>query len=199
MAVTTTTIAGTDSLSGSRITINDNFKTLENALNSVLSAFDIVSGRFDNSVYGSANDIITNGITINGSALTNALVVNNGNINLLLGDVKVGTTYGFYVGSLLQLDKYSLGLTAAGGTYPTWDMRSPGGTSDTVGGVVLPHLTAIGFTSVAGGIAGGATPANGTMIFTDYGGGNTNTPLKIWWDGGTAGATWYAVQVVPNI
>ena len=41
MAITTTTIAGTDSLSGSRITINDNFKTLENALNSVLSAFDL--------------------------------------------------------------------------------------------------------------------------------------------------------------
>ena len=79
MAVTTTTIAGTDSLSGSRITINDNFKTLEDALNSVLSAFDIVSGRFDNSLYGSANDILTNGIVVNGSGLVDGITVNNGN------------------------------------------------------------------------------------------------------------------------
>ena len=83
MAVTTTALAGTDSLSGSRITINDNFKTLEDALNSVLSAFDIVSGRFDNSLYGSANDILTNGIVINGSGLTNALTINAGNLQVL--------------------------------------------------------------------------------------------------------------------
>ena len=199
MAVTTTTIAGTDSLSGSRITINDNFKTLENALNSVLSAFDIVSGRFDNSLYGSANDIITNGIVINGTALANSLTINDGNINLLLGDVKVGTTYGFYVGALLQLDKYSLGLTAAGGTYPSWDLRSPGGTSDSVGGIVLPHLTAAGFTAIASGdVAAGGTPANGTLVFCDYGGGTTNTPLKLYWEGGTAGPTWYTVPMIPN-
>jgi len=190
MAVTTTTIAGTDSLSGSRITINDNFKTLEDALNSVLSAFDIVSGRFDNSLYGSANDILTNGIVVNGTGLVDGITINNGNLNLLVGDVKVANNYGYYIGSLLELDKYDLVETIGPGSYPTWDMRAPGGTSDLVGGVVLPHLTGPGFTAID---TVGATPANGTLVFTDA--GPTHTPLKLWWDQGglIPGGTWWAI------
>jgi hypothetical protein len=190
MAITTTTIAGTDSLSGSRITINDNFKTLENALNSVLSAFDLVSGRFDNATYGSANDIITNGITITGIGLTNALTINNGNINILLGDVKVTDNYGFYIGNLLELNKQDITLTL-GGTYPTWDFRSPGATSNTVGGMVLPHLDASGFAAID---TTTTPPVNGTLVFTDAGPGVT--PLKLWWTTGPSGATWYNVAVV---
>lgn len=188
MAVSTTAIAGTDSLSGSRITINDNFKTLEDALNSVLSAFDIVSGRFDNATFGSANDIITNGITITGTSLSNALTINNGNINVLLGDVKVSNNYGFYIGTLMELDKFDTPITL-GGSYPTWDFRSPGATSDTVGGFVLPHLTAAGFT----GIGPTSGIANGTLVFTDDTPGVT-APLRIWWNNGPAGATWYKIQ-----
>ncbi len=191
MAITTTTIAGTDSLSGSRITINDNFKTLENALNSVLSAFDLVSGRFDNATYGSANDIITNGITITGIGLTNALTINNGNINILLGDVKVTDNYGFYIGNLLELNKQDITLSGGIGTYPTWDFRSPGATSNTVGGMVLPHLDASGFSAIDTAIT---PPVNGTLVFTDAGPGVT--PLKLWWTAGPSGATWYNVAVV---
>ncbi len=194
MAVTTTTIAGTDSLSGSRITINDNFKTLEDALNSVLSAFDIVSGRFDNSLYSSANDIITNGIVITGAGLVDGLTVNLGNVNLLAGNVTVANTFGFHIGSLLTLDRYDLAETSGPGQYPTWDFRAPGGTSNTVGGVVLPHLTAAGFTAID---TAGATPVNGTLVFNDAGGGpaTLSSPLKLWWDGaGTIpGGTWWAI------
>ena len=189
MAITTTTIAGTDSLSGSRITINDNFKTLEDALNSVLSAFDIVSGRFDNSNYGSANDILTNGITITGTGLTNALTLNNGNINVLLGDVKITDNYGFYIGSLLKLNRVNVPETIGSGNYPAWDLRGPGGTADQVGGVVLPRLTAAGFTAI------GPTSSipNGLLVFTEQGPGLT--PLKLWWATGPSGATWYNVTV----
>ena len=108
MAVTTTAIAGTDSLSGSRITINDNFKTLEDALNSILSAFDIVSGRFDNSAYGSANDILTNGLTINGTSLTDALLINSGDLNMVNGNIKLAETSHLVIGSLLELDQFNL-------------------------------------------------------------------------------------------
>ena len=194
MAVTTTTIAGTDSLSGSRITINDNFKTLEDALNSVLSAFDIVSGRFDNSLYSSANDILTNGIVINGTGLADGLTVNNGNVNLLNGDVLVANTHGFHIGSLLTLDRYDLIETVGPGQYPTWDLQAPGGTSNTVGGLVLPHLTAAGFTAID---TVGATPLNGTLVFNDAGGGpaSLSSPLKLWWNGGGSfpGGTWWAI------
>jgi hypothetical protein len=193
MAVSTTTIAGTDSLSGSRITINDNFKTLEDALNSVLSAFDIVSGRFDNSSYGSANDILTNGIVISGTGLTNALTLNNGNINVLLGDVKVSQNYSFYIGSLLQLNKYDLGFAASSSSYPTWDLRSPGAISDEVGGIVMPTLTGPGYAAI--GVTGSTVPALGTIVFTDDSPG-ASAPLRVWWDNGSgSGPTWWKIQM----
>lgn len=190
MAVTTTAIAGTDSLSGSRITINDNFKTLEDALNSILSAFDIVSGRFDNSAYGSANDILTNGLTINGTSLTDALLINSGDLNMVNGNIKLAETSHLVIGSLLELDQFNLEETSSPGAYyPTWDLRSPGGTSDTVGGVVLPILTGAGYSAV------GPTSSIpiGTMVMTEEGPG-ASAPLRLWWDNG-AGATWWKIEM----
>ena len=196
MAVTTTMIAGTDSLSGSRITINDNFKTLEDALNSVLSAFDIVSGRFDNSLYGSANDILTNGIVINGTGLTNALTVNTGNIQVLTGNVVLAETANVALGNLLVLENEN--TIAVGATYPTWDFRSPGALDNEVGGIIMPHLTAAGFTAIGAALPG-ATPANGTICFMEAGPAGTPAtgegfPLAIWWNNGPSGATWYYMK-----
>lgn len=190
MAVTTTAIAGTDSLSGSRITINDNFKTLEDALNSVLSAFDIVSGRFDNSGYGSANDILTNGLTINGNGLTDALLINAGDINLVSGNIKLSPTSHLLIGSLLELNQTNVPETVGPGDYPTWDLRDPGPTQDTVGGVILPKLSGAGFTAI------GPTTSipDGMLVFTDENPGGT-APLRIWWANGPAGPTWYKVEV----
>ena len=185
MAVTTTTIAGTDSLSGSRITINDNFKTLEDALNSVLSAFDIVSGRFDNSLYGSANDILTNGMVINGTGLTNALNINSGNINLVSGNITIPLANSIFIGNDLKLNNQNIPLTL-GGNYPTWDFRDPGATSNIVGGMILPNLTGAGFTAMDT-----AQIPIGTLVFTDDS-ASSYAPLRLWWDDG-AGATWWAI------
>ena len=173
MAVTTTAIAGTDSLSGSRITINDNFKTLEDALNSILSAFDIVSGRFDNSAYGSANDMITNGLTINGLGLTDALLINNADLNLVNGNIKLDANASITFGSLLQLNEFQLGNTS-GGYFPTWDLRSPGGLINEVGGVVLPRVDTANFFNV------GPTPSIplGTLVMTEDAG--ASAPLRLW-------------------
>ncbi len=191
MAVTTTAIAGTDSLSGSRITINDNFKTLEDALNSILSAFDIVSGRFDNSSYGSANDILTNGMTINGNGLTDALLINLGDLNMVSGNIKLAETSHLVIGNLLELAQFNLEeVSSPGAYYPSWDLRSPGGTPDTVGGLILPNLTGVGFTSI------GPTSAiaDGTLVFTDEAPG-ASAPLRLWWANGPAGPTWYKLEV----
>ena len=188
MAVTTTAIAGTDSLSGSRITINDNFKTLEDALNSVLSAFDIVSGRFDNSTYGSSNDMITNGITINGNGLTNALTIVNNDLNLQNGNIKIPANKYFLIGSRLELDQFNLPLTL-GGDYPTWDLRAPGGTVNEVGGLVLPRLDGAGYAAI------GPTSSIpiGTLLFTDDSPG-ASAPLRLWWDNGSgSGPTWWYI------
>jgi len=186
MAVTTTTIAGTDSLSGSRITINDNFKTLEDALNSVLSAFDIVSGRFDNSLYGSANDILTNGMVINGTGLTNALNINSGNINLVSGNITLPLANWITIGNNLKLNNQNIPLIGSG-NYPTWDFRDPGATSDIVGGMILPNLTGAGFTAM-----NPATIPIGTLVFTDDS-APSSAPLRLWWDDGVTGATWWAI------
>ena len=186
MAVTTTTIAGTDSLSGSRITINDNFKTLEDALNSVLSAFDIVSGRFDNSAYGSANDILTNGMVINGTGLTNALNINFGNLNLQAGNITLPLANWITIGNDLKLNNTNVATLT--GNYPTWDLRDTSLTSDTVAGIILPNLTAGGF----GAIDTASIPI-GTLAFTEDNAAS-GFPLRLWWDDGQgAGATWWAI------
>ena len=193
MAVTTTTIAGTDSLSGSRITINDNFKTLEDALNSVLSAFDIVSGRFDNSLYGSANDILTNGIVINGTGLANALTINAGNLQLINGDITIPLANSIFIGNNLKLNNTDVPETVGPGFYPSWDLRDPSESANIVGGLVLPRLDAAGYTAI------GPTPGipDGMLVFTDYAAGET-APLRLWWNNGPAGATWYKVAVTPG-
>ena len=68
MAITTTDIKGTDSISASRITINDNVATMTAALNNVLSIVDIGTGRIDNTTYASLNDVKTKSITVTGSS-----------------------------------------------------------------------------------------------------------------------------------
>ena len=85
MAITTKDILGTDSISASRITINDNTNTLKEALNDVLSMIDTSTGAFDNSTYGSINTVKTKGITVTTSGIT----VTAGNVALTAGDLDV--------------------------------------------------------------------------------------------------------------
>ena len=190
MAVTTTSIAGTDSLSGSRITINDNFKTLEDALNSVLSAFDIVTGSFNNATYGSSNDITTNGIQIQGNGLTDSLAITSGDINVQNGSIKLAATKNLLIGSQLQLEDNVISLTTTG-SYPSWDLRGATKTQDNTGGVVLPSLTASGFDNID--VTVGNQPPIGTLVFTDKDPGSLQ-PLRIWWDDGS-GPAWYKITV----
>ena len=65
MAISLTTLNGTDSIAASRITLNDNFATIGSALNSLLSIIDIATGLIDNSSYGSNNNIVTGALTSN--------------------------------------------------------------------------------------------------------------------------------------
>jgi hypothetical protein len=83
MAVTTKNILGTDSVSASRITLNDNVNTLKEALNDVLSIIDTSTGAIDNSTYGSTNTTKTKGITVT----TTGITVQAGNTTLTLGDL----------------------------------------------------------------------------------------------------------------
>lgn len=93
MAITTKDILGTDSVSASRITINDNINTIKESVNDVLDAFDTSTGKFDNSIYGtSGNTVKTNGIIVTTSGITvqnGTIKINSGNFDLDSGNLTV--------------------------------------------------------------------------------------------------------------
>jgi hypothetical protein len=84
MAIQLTTINGTDSIAATRITINDNFSTLSDALNSVLQMVNISTGYFDNATFGSNPKINTGSITTLGeiSSTTGDIVAYQGNLKV---------------------------------------------------------------------------------------------------------------------
>jgi hypothetical protein len=86
MAITTTDLKGTDSISASRITINDNVATISEALNDILSIVDIGTGRIDNSSYSSLNNIKTTSIEVTGNS---GISVNTGPLNILAGNIVI--------------------------------------------------------------------------------------------------------------
>jgi hypothetical protein len=137
MAISLTTLNGTDSVASARITINDNFSTLGSALNSVLSILDIATGFIDNTNYGSNNNIktesltATTGITISSGNLT----VSNGNL-VFSGSIQLGS------GTNVNIKKTLHNLTS-GGTIYTIDVSGGTGTtgSTPVAALAIPRLT----------------------------------------------------------
>tara|TARA_B110000444_G_C18762929_1_gene558516 strand:+ start:271 stop:795 length:525 start_codon:yes stop_codon:yes gene_type:complete len=97
MAITITTLQGTNSLSADRITLNDNFKINTDAINNILSIVDTTTGLIDNTGVSTNNVIKTEGLTTSGSA-NNGIEVQTGNINITAGSFKATTN-----GSFLEL------------------------------------------------------------------------------------------------
>jgi hypothetical protein len=159
MAITTTSINGTDSVSASRITINDNFSTIVDALNDVLSIIDIATGKINNYGYGSNNDIETEDLIVRGS-VSGGISVISGNINVQNGNVVVGNTNYFQVGSgtgnSVFLSKINKNLGT--GTIPTVSFTGVGTTgptaSDPVGYVTVPRLTTADINAIQGPLEG---------------------------------------------
>lgn len=141
MAISITSINGTDALSSSRITINDNFSTIEAALNSVLAIIDISTGKINNSAYGSDNDIETEDLIVRGSTgggitvITGNVAVNNGNITTG-GYVELGA------GSNVRFEKIAKSFFSTAGTIPVINFGGTSGTGGTgpVGYMIAPRL-----------------------------------------------------------
>lgn len=142
MAISLTTLNGTDSIAASRITINDNFATVGSAINSLLSIIDIATGLIDNSSFGSNNNIVTGNLTSNGSTgitiTTGSLAISTGNITLG-GRIEFGagtnvilkrSLHNLSSGSIYVLDVAGYTGTAAGATAPGF-----------VGHFVIPRQT----------------------------------------------------------
>tara|TARA_Y100001937_G_scaffold116495_1_gene168495 strand:- start:395 stop:910 length:516 start_codon:yes stop_codon:yes gene_type:complete len=94
MAITITTLQGTNSLSADRITINDNFKINTDAINNILGVVDTTTGLIDNTGVGSNNTIKTDGIVLT----TSGVDVQGGNVSISSGSFKATTN-----GSFLEL------------------------------------------------------------------------------------------------
>ena len=177
MAISTTTINGTDSVAASRITLNDNFNTIKDALNNVLSIIDIATGKINNFGYGSNNDMETEDIVIRGSGANGGVFVLSGSVNVNNGNVIVGGTAsnGFIqVGAgtnAIYLERIQ--RTTSGGTIPTVNLSgaTAGATASTsVGYVTLPRLTPAQVVAIQNPTVGsmvysiGSSYGNGTLL-----------------------------------
>jgi len=136
MAITLTTLNGTDSIAASRITINDNFSTIGDALNEVLSIIDIATGKIDNYNFGGSNPSIETGdVTIHGTN-TGGINVLSGNIttqngNIVIGGISGGGYLEFGQSSGTKVQKVTKNLTI--GNIPTLDFTGTNGATGTTG------------------------------------------------------------------
>lgn len=150
MAISLTTLNGTDSVSSSRITINDNFTTVLSALNKVLSIIDISTGKINNySFNGSNNDIETEDLVVKGSV---GITVQSGNITLnnAVGLTLVNGKITMGGATIEKINKSSgtstlptlnfSGVSATGGTGTAGYLTIPRLTMSTIQAITTPHL-----------------------------------------------------------
>lgn len=142
MAISLTTINGTDSVASTRITINDNFATVGSAVNSLLSIINIATGLFDNSSYGSNNNIVTGNLTSSG---VSGITITTGNLSISTGNITLGGKIDFGSGTNVSIKRTSHTINSgsiyvldiAGYTGVGAGATAPG----VVGSLVIPRQT----------------------------------------------------------
>ena len=146
MAITLTTLNGTDSIAASRITINDNFATIGDALNEVLSIIDIATGKIDNYNFGGSNPSIETGdVIIHGTVGSGGINVLSGNIIAQNGNIIIGGTSGsgyleLGLNSGVKLQKITKNLTV--GNIPVIDFSGSNGALGATGATgAIGYLT----------------------------------------------------------
>lgn len=159
MAISTTTLNGTDSISASRISINDNFNTIKSALNDLLTIIDIATGKINNYGYGSNNDMETEDLIVRGS-VGGGLSVISGDIVVNSGAIIVNSQY-LQVGSgsnSIKMERVS--RTLGSGTIPTVNFSGSGATGGTgpVGYMTVPRMIAADIVNII-------NPAEGSIVF----------------------------------
>lgn len=183
MPIDLTILNGTDSVSGSRLTINDNFAIVEDALNRILQVFDLTTGKINNYGYGSDNDIETEDLIVRGSTnggisvLSGSITVNNGNV-LLSGYLEFGP------GSNTKIQRTLKNFNVAVGNIPILNISGTGSTGSTgpIGYLVLPRLTATQINDIEnpeiGAVVCDVTGATGVLKMC-YASGTTGSWIAI--------------------
>jgi hypothetical protein len=146
MAITLTTLNGTDSIAASRITINDNFATIGDALNEVLSIIDIATGKIDNYNFGGSNPSIETGdVIIHGTVGSGGINVLSGNIITQNGNIIIGGNSGsgfleLGLNSGVKIQKFTKNLTV--GNIPVIDFSGSAGVLGSTGATgAIGYLT----------------------------------------------------------
>lgn len=165
MAISTTTINGTDSVASSRITINDNFNTIKDAINELLLIIDTATGKINNYGFGSNNDIETEDLIVRGSQSPSAisLSVLGGSVRINQGNLEIGNGI-LQIGSgsnAVQIQKVSK-TTTASVTVPTINFSGSLDTANVdtpVKLVSLPRLSSQSIKSIQ-------NPAIGSIVYS---------------------------------
>lgn len=186
MAISTTTLKGTDSVSGSRITINENIKVIADALNEVLSIVDIATGKINNFGFGTDSDIETEDLIVRGSTGGGVSLI-TGNINVNNGNVYLSGFVEFGSGSSVKIEKNTLNFNSSAGTIDVFNISGTGGTgaSGAVGYLGLPKSDTTSIEDLE-------YPAIGALVY-DIAEGPTGA-LKVCVASGVTG-TWKTVSV----
>ena len=188
MAITTTTLNGTDSVASSRITINDNFNTIKSALNDILAIIDIATGKINNYGYGSDSDMETEDLIVRGSVGGGVSVI-SGNITVSTGAVIINSQY-LQVGSGTNSVKVERAVKTLVGTgsVPTLNLSGTGATGGTgpVGYMTVPRVSLSTVTSIQ-------NPEIGSIVNVVNAGG-TGCFLAICTQSGPTG-TWQPVTL----
>ena len=171
MAITITTLQGTNSLSADRITLNDNFKINTDAINNILSVVDTNTGLIDNTGVSTNNVIKTEGLTTSGLN-NNGIEVQTGNINITAGSFKATTN-----GSFLELGADGSKIIDTSFTVSAVTKHFIGTTG--FSGIEVPRMTTADITTF------GSSLATKNMIVFDSDSGVNK--LKFW--NGTAWET----------
>ena len=150
MAISTTTLNGTDSIASSRITINDNFNTIKAALNDLLTIIDTATGKINNYGYGSNNDMETEDLIVRGSVGGGVSVI-SGNVTVNTGAVIINSQY-LQVGAgsnSVKMERVAR-TYAVSGSIPTVNFSGTGATGGTgpVGYMTVPRMTTADINSI---------------------------------------------------
>lgn len=141
MAIQLTTINGTDSIAATRITINDNFATLSDAVNSVLQIVNISTGFLDNVSAGWSNPKINTG-TITAVGEINS---QTGDIIAYQGNLKLGVNafIEFGNGSGIKVNRATKATGGISGSVSVLNFAAATGITGPglVGALVLPRQT----------------------------------------------------------
>lgn len=172
MAITLIKISPKLSIQNLATVLTDNFNIIEESINDVISIVNIGTGKFDNSGYGTDNNIKTGNIEAIG---TNGISITLGNLSLAVGRIIMsGSASRIEIGTNVKFERITLNLSV--GTIDTIDLSGTSGAltgTGPVGPIHLPRLDNATILDIQ-------TPIPGMLVWDD-----TNSKFK-----GYDGTSW---------